>query len=160
MTVKSKSFCKKEWERKKWKTFMSNLSTCIIAVFQKVVRICSFLYDIWESCLLGSCKNFLVNVSVSYFPICKTEIVKLVLSGWADQMERTSGQGPSFIREEYHTGKVIKKYPSKLFLIENFVFDRGYGLTNQLLYIVEKIVFHLPNIPWRHSSVVTWCEIG
>lgn len=55
-------------------------------------------------------------------------------------MESTSGQGPSFTIEEYHIGKVIKKYPSKLFLIENCVFNRGYGRTNQLLYIVEKIM--------------------
>lgn len=138
MVVKSRSFCNKERERKKYKTFISIYlsSSCIF------INGHNLQFPLWYlriPCLLGSCISCFLNVSVSYFPICKTEIVKLILCGWADQMENTSGQGPSFTIEEYHIGKVIKKYPSKLVLIENCVFNRGHGHTNQLLHIVEKI---------------------
>lgn len=116
------------------------LFVCIADVFPDVVRVCSFFYDIWESPVCWDLAEVASNASVSHIPICKIQVVKLISSGWADLTESTSGQGPSFTIEEYDIGKVIKKYPSKLFLIENCVFNRGYRHTNQLLYIVEKLL--------------------
>lgn len=152
MTVKSWSFCNKECERKKWTILYLSIYLSNNSIFISGQNL-QFLYNIWKSRFLGSCRSCPLNVSISYFPICKIEVVKLILSVWVDQTENTSGQRPSFTIEEYHTGKVIKKYPSKLFLIENCVYKRGYGHTNQLWDIVKEIMWNLPNIPLRLSSM-------